>query len=266
MESYNLQLIPGGVPLVIHASQYDSAREYTFTPLYGSAPYSYQSGAKVYVEATKPDRTVVQEVATYNTDGTVFYKPSEVLFQAAGDVRAKVTFVDKSEHTLASATITIAVDLSGITTYAQISQSDMSLIHAVGQKISTIDDSVTESQTQATRSKSWAVGPSGTGTDGTDSNNSWYWSKQSAASATAAKTSETNAASSASAAKTSETNAKSWAVGPSGTGTAGIDTNNAKYWAEQAKTAVTGVVTLNDLSGAVTISFDESTGDIKMEA
>ena len=326
MESYNLQLIPGGVPLVLHASQYDGARDYKFTPLYGSAEYGYQSGAKVYAEATKPDKTVVQEAVTYNTDGTIYYKPSEVLFQAAGDVRLKIVIADSNNYTLASAAVTLAVDLAGITTYAQISASDLSLLHTTAQKISTIDISVEEAQAQATRAKSWAVGPSGSGTDGTDTNNSKYWSTQSANSATAAansasaaktsetnaaasktaaassqsaaktsetnaaasktaaassqsaaktsetnaKTSETNAANSASAAKTSETNAatsaktaESWAVG--GTGSrSGEDTNNAKYWAKQAETTVTGVVSLNGNSGKITLAIDESTGDISI--
>ncbi len=326
MESYNLQLVPGGVPLVLHASQYDGARDYKFTPLYGSAEYGYQSGAKVCVEATKPDKTVVQEEATYNTDGTIYYKPSEVLFQAAGDVRMKVVIVDSDNMTLASAAVTLAVDLAGITTYAQISESDLSLLHATAQKLPTIDRSVAEAQTQASRAKSWAVGPSGSGTDGTDTNNSKYWSTQSANSATAAsasqsaaktsetnaaasktaaassqsaaktsetnaaasktaaansasaaKTSETNAATSktaaansASAAKTSETNAatsaktaESWAIG--GTGSrSGEDTNNAKYWAEQAETTVTGVVSLNGNGGKITLAVDNSTGDISI--
>lgn len=338
MESYYLQLVPGGVPLVLHASQYDSARDYQFTPMYGSSRYGYQSGAKAYVEATKPDKTIVQEEATYNTDGTIYYKPSEVLYQAAGDVRMKVVIVDKNNQTLASATVTLAVDLAGITTYAQISKSDLSLLHETSTKLSTIDASVTEAQTQASRAKSWAVGPSGTGTDGTDTNNSWYWARQASSSAsasatsadnaktseetafshaiaasasaedantsetnakaseTAAKTSETNAkasetaaANSASAAKTSETNAKaseanalraeknildaepyaieshSWAVG--GTGSRdGEDTNNSKYWAMVAIASQTGVTSLNEHGGEITLSLDSSSGDIVLSA
>lgn len=66
------------------------------------------------------------------------------------------------------------------------------------------------------------------------------------AAATAAKASETNAKASETNAKTSELSAavsktasESWAVG--GTGTrAGEDTNNAKYWAEQAQSSASG--------------------------
>lgn len=63
-------------------------------------------------------------------------------------------------------------------------------------------------------------------------------------SATSAGESATAAANSATAAKASEDAAQSWAVG--GTGTReGEDTNNAKYWAEQAqRSIIKGSVTL----------------------
>ena len=208
MEKYNLQLIPGGVALVIHVSQFDTARDYLFTPMMGSSAYTYSGEIAVVVEATKPDSTVVQEEAEYKSDGTVYYHPSEVLFQAAGDVRLKFRFVDSNNQTVASATLTFAVDLAGITTYARISESDLSLLQENAAKILAIDAAVVESQTQAARSKSWAVGPSGEDTEGTDTNNSKYWANESCLSATSAKTSETNAMYSKYAALTSETNAK----------------------------------------------------------
>ena len=320
MEKYNLQLIPGGVALVIHVSQFDTARDYLFTPMMGSSAYTYSGEIAVVVEATKPDSTVVQEEAEYKSDGTVYYHPSEVLFQAAGDVRLKFRFVDSNDQTVASATLTFAVDLAGITTYARISESDLSLLQENAAKILAIDAAVVESQTQATRSKSWAVGPSGEGTEGTDTNNSKYWANESAKSATSAKTSETNAmyskvaaATSETNAKTSETNAKtsetnaktsetnaktsetnaktsetnakqietnllvydstakSWAVGPSGEGTEGTDTNNSKYWAnESAKSAAVaaegGVTTINGSAGDITLVFDEDTGELYLDA
>lgn len=97
----------------------------------------------------------------------------------------------------------------------------------------------------------------------------------SASSATKAATSESNASKSATAAKTSETNAsnsaelsESWAVG--GTGSrSGEDSNNSKYYAEQAKksadqaaSTVTGVSTWNGRAGAVTPQKGDYTADM----
>lgn len=69
--------------------------------------------------------------------------------------------------------------------------------------------------------------------------------------ADAAAVSENNAAASAATAESHATQSESWAVG--GTGArAGEDTNNAKYWAEQAEIAVGGgVISFNGRSGAV---------------
>ena len=53
-------------------------------------------------------------------------------------------------------------------------------------------------------------------------------------SAASAASSATSAASSATSAASSAALSKSWAVGPSGSGEAGTDTNNSKYWALQS--------------------------------
>lgn len=69
-------------------------------------------------------------------------------------------------------------------------------------------------------------------------------------SASNAHTSEVNANSSATTASQKATLSESWAVGGTGTRT-GEDTNNAKYWSEQAQGAVTGVISFNGRIGAV---------------
>ena len=69
-------------------------------------------------------------------------------------------------------------------------------------------------------------------------------------SASKAQESATAAAESAASVDGINKNAQSWAVG--GTGTReGEDTNNAKYWAEQAQQAVGGVVSFNGRAGSV---------------
>jgi hypothetical protein len=62
------------------------------------------------------------------------------------------------------------------------------------------------------------------------------------------------------AAQSASVYAESWAVG--GTGTReGEDTNNAKYWSEQAQGAVSGVASFNGRTGVVV----PATGDYKSE-
>ena len=308
METHDLQMKPGGVPLIIHTSQFDTDREYTFIPYYGADKYAYQSGSTCVVEATKSDGFVVIEKPTYNSDGTIYYKPSAELTNAAGDAHLKVRIVSSSNLTIASTQVTFAVDKAGIQPEAKLSSSDISILEediaqlnskvsAAATYASNAASSATAAKTSETNAKSsqTAAATSATNaktsetnaansataasTSATNAKTSETNAKSSqtaaATSATNAKTSETNAANSATAAstsatnaKTSETNAKNWAVGPSGSGS-GTDTNNAKYYAEQAaksaeQAAAGGVSSLNGLSGAITVTFDESTGDIKI--
>lgn len=104
-------------------------------------------------------------------------------------------------------------------------------------------------------SEAWAVGTRGgtavSSTDATYHNNSKYYATQASASATSASSSASTATNKASAANTSATLSQSWAIG--GTGTrSGEDTNNAKYWSEQAQAAAGGgVSSFNGRSGVV---------------
>ena len=309
METHDLQMKPGGVPLIIHTSQFDTDREYTFIPYYGADKYAYQSGSTCVVEATKSDGFVVIEKPTYNSDGTIYYKPSAELTNAAGDAHLKVRIVSSSSNlTIASTQVTFAVDKAGIQPEAKLSSSDISILEegvaqlnskvsAAATYASNAASSATAAKTSETNAKSSQTAAAASATNAkTSETNAKSSQTAAAASATNAKTSETNAkssqtaaatsatnaktsetnakssqtaaATSATNAKTSETNAKNWAVGPSGSGS-GTDTNNAKYYAEQAaksaeQAAAGGVSSLNGLSGAITVTFDESTGDIEI--
>lgn len=290
MEKVNLQLKTGGVPNVLHLSQYDTNRSYLFTPYYGSEAYAYQSGAVVYVEATKPDKTVVAAEATYNTDGTVTYALSEALTQVAGDVRAKITWV-KDKLRLASAEVIFACDAAGIDTYARISESDLEALHTAEAKMQDIEASVAKAQTSESNAAKSASAAKTSETNAaasktaaaasasaakTSETNAASSKTAAASSASAAKTSETNAASSktaaassASAAKTSETNAASskTAAATSASNAKTSETNAAASAtaaaasAKEAASAIAGVASLNSKSGALTLGFDESTGE-----
>ena len=164
----------------------------------------------------------------------------------------------------------------------------------------TAQDSATESASAASQSASAAktsetnakasetkVATSASNAKTSETNAKTYQTNA-ATSASNAKTSETNASSSASAAKTSETNAKtyqtnaatsasnaktsetnagtsaktaqSWAAGGTGTRT-GEDTDNAKYWAEKAKSIAGGSFDPEGSADAVQSNLDTHTAD-----
>lgn len=305
MENVTLQLKTVGVPVVLHLSQYDTNRSYLFTPYYGTEPYAYQADAHVYIEATKPDKTIVNAEATYNEDGTISYTVPSSLTQVAGDVRAKMTWIKNSKR-LASAAIVFACDAAGISTYAKISESDLTILRNVENQIADLDENIKKAEEAATKAEDAATKADDTIAKVDDAVEEINTAKSSALDAVdtkktsaisdvdsakeiavsaveSEKTTAVEAVDSAKAsavsaiddAKTSAVSdvqnssklAESWAIG--GTGSRdGEDSDNAKYYAEQAAksaSSVAGVASFNGRSGAVVpqsgdYSYDMITG------
>lgn len=275
IEKVTLQLKTGSIPVVLHLSQYDTDREYCFTPYYGTQIYAYQSGASVFLEATKPDHTVVEYEVTYNTDGTVSVKLSEALTQVAGDVRGKLVWT-KDSLRIASAAVTFACDAAGINSYARVSESDLETLHYAESKLHNLDTYVDTAKTASATATTAATEAAESAKIAQSAESHVTAAEEKAvAAAEAAALSETHAATSESHAKASEEAAElaeshaaaseahaaaseakaelseSWAVG--GTGKReGEDTNNSKYWCEQAQGAVAGVASFNGRTGVVT--------------
>lgn len=99
-------------------------------------------------------------------------------------------------------------------------------------------------------------------TDAEAANTSAQSAKTAAESAkSAAAGSAQSAGASAQSAQASSKLSESWAVGGTGTRT-GEDTNNAKYWAEQAQNAAVGVSSFNGRAGAVTPQSGDYTAEM----
>lgn len=97
------------------------------------------------------------------------------------------------------------------------------------------------------KSKNWAVGPTG-GDNPSEENNSKYWSTQSASYAHGGTNMRTGEDTDN--AEYFKDKAKEWAIGVTDTTSAPSDTNNAKYWSEQAQTYLNtqGQVWINSLT------------------
>lgn len=295
-ENHVLQLIPYGVPLVIHVSQYDTDRKYIFTPYYGSSAYAKPDGAAVFIEATKPDGTVVADSITYNSDGTLQFIVKESMTQAAGDVRSKIIIQDSSGSRLASANVVFAVDRAGIDTYARVSESDLEVLHDVEKKLISLDEKVTAaansaaeagaSETNARNSQEAAKGYADSASESAAAAGS---SKSAAAkSAETASSAASAAVESKEAAGKSEENAKTSASKASESataaskseGNAGESATRAEEAAKKAEAVSAVKVATRDIAGvvkpdgatmvvaadgtlsALKIGIDESTGEI----
>ena len=281
-ENHVLQMIPGGVPLVLHVSQYDADRSYVLTPYYGSTKYERQPDSTAVLEATKPDSTVVAIAVTYGEDGTISFNLPAAITQVAGDVRSKVSILDENGKRVSSAKIVFAVDAAGIDTYARVSESDLELLRNIEEQTANIAENVKNAAASASAAK-------------TSETNAGKSAEAAKKSADAAKISETNANSSkgeavaaAAAAKESKDNAKNseTAAGKSAAAAKGNE-DNAVAAAERAEKAAEKAETVSAVSIATTakvgvvkpdgstisvaedgtikaasITFDETTGDL----
>ena len=298
-ENHILQLVPGGVPLVLHVSQYDADRSYIFTPYYGAVKYEKEQGSAVALEATKPDSTVVAITPTYSDDGTISFDLPASLTQVAGDVRAKLVILDESGKRIASAKIIFAVDVAGIDTYARVSESDLALLHSVEEKTANIAENMKRAEASATaaaqseKNASTSATAAGKSADtASKSANAASESQTAAASsaktasdaASAASVSQTAAGKSATAAADSATkaNASATAASKSETNASGAATR-AEDAAKKAESVSAVSIATADKAGivkpdgntisvsddgtikAAKVSFDETTGDLYME-
>ena len=298
-ENHVLQMIPGGVPLVLHVSQYDADRSYVLTPYYGSAKYERQPDSTAVLEATKPDSTVVAIAVTYGEDGTISFNLPASITQAAGDVRSKVSILNESGKRVSSAKIVFAVDAAGIDTYARVSESDLELLRNIEEQTANIAENMKAAAASASAAKVSEdnAGKSATAagkyaaaakTSETNANSS----KENAAlsesrakssednagksataagkSSAAAKTSETNAGKSATAAKTSESNAVE-AAARAEKAAEKAETMSAVGIATTAKAGIvkpdgsTISVAEDGTIKAASVTFDEGTGDLYAE-
>lgn len=295
-EKHVLQLIPGGVPLVLHLSQYDTDREYIFTPYYGAAVYVKPAGAAAFLEATKPDGTVVTDSVAYNSNGTLQLLVRESMTQAAGDVRSKIIIQDSSGNRLASANVVFAVDRSGIDTYARVSESDLEVLHDAEKKLNSLDEKVTaaansaaaagKSETNARSSqeaagKSAAAASESAAAAGNSKSAAAKSAEASAAAASAAGRSQEAAGKSEENAKASASKAnESAAAASKSEGNAGASATRAENAAKKAEAVSAVKIATKDIAGVVKpdgstmvvaedgtlsslkIGIDESTGEI----
>lgn len=219
----NLNLPAAGtVPPSIRVTQYDTAIKLIFTLYNGSAIYAKPTDGKAYIEMTKADNKIIHYECTYNDDGTVEIQTTQQMTAAAGEAYCKLIVTD-ADGQVSTTYFYLIVQEAGAKDDGVISDSDV----PDAEKVIEAAEFATRAYTEIPALQDTAV-----------------------AAVNAAQTEAVSAA------KEQVDIAKSWAVGPSGSGS-GSDTNNAKYYYEKAKTTVTGVTSFNGRTGDVTPQADD---------
>lgn len=191
-EQLRLNLIPNGIPPVIHVSQYDVGRTLQFIIYNGSSQYVFTSGESAILLGTKPDGHIFIYDLTISNN-VLSIDTTEQMLAIPGNVKAEIR-VQGADKDIGTANFIFAVEESPI--YKDIIYSD-SEIPAIEQAAANIG----QAKDAASQAKAYRNGAQTAATNAAASASS------ASTSATNAAASEANASNSAAAAAISEANA-----------------------------------------------------------
>lgn len=219
-QTFNLELIPQGVPPIIHVSQYDKGQTWLIDVTENGIPFTIPADTSATVQGTKPDNTGFQYSGT--ADGTqVEFTLQEQMTVLAGEYDCELVLVNGNDQ-VATINFTLQVEPAALDNETIISETELPLIeqavqlgavidtyaqqiHADAQTAANAVTATAASEANAADSATAAASSASTATQAAD--DALASQTAAASSASNAATSETNAAASATAAASSEANA-----------------------------------------------------------
>lgn len=212
-QTFNLELIPQGVPPIIHVSQYDKGQTWLIDVTENGIPFTIPSGTSATVQGTKPDNTGFQYSGT--ADGTqVEFTLQEQMTVLAGEYDCELVLVNGNDQ-VATINFTLQVEPAALDNETIISETELPLIEQAAQLGAVIDTYAqqihADAQTAVNAVTATAASEANAAASATAAASSASTATQSAndasASQTAAASSASDAASSAQAAAGSASNA-----------------------------------------------------------
>ena len=129
--TFDLELKPGGIPPIIHASQGDVGRTFSANIYWdGSAATAYLASATVVLRGKKPDKTVFEYTATL-AGSIVTFETTEQMTIIGGPVECELVF-SQGDDVIASANFVLIVEDSPYNPDA-LSESD---VNTLGELVS----------------------------------------------------------------------------------------------------------------------------------
>lgn len=196
-----LNLTPGGVPPVVHVSQYDTAEKISFELWEGTKKFQKPSGALAKIEMTKPDRKGIRKDCIYAEDGTIEINLETQMTCVSGSARSKIVIYDATGQ-IGTAAFILSVDPAGLADDAVVSESDLQDLREIYEQAITVGEKAKEAANAAEDARSSASAADGSAKAAGKSETAAAESKKNAAeSSLAAEKSKDDAAGSAQTAK-----------------------------------------------------------------
>lgn len=191
-EQLRLNLIPNGIPPVIHVSQYDVGRTLQFIIYNGSSQYVFTSGESAILLGTKPDGHIFIYDLTISNN-VLSIDTTEQMLAIPGNVKAEIR-VQGADKDIGTANFIFDVEESPIYKDIIYSDSEIPAIEKAAANIGQAKDAASQAQAYRNGAQTAAT-------------NAAASASSASTSATNAAASEANASNSAAAAAISEANA-----------------------------------------------------------
>lgn len=137
-ENINIDVRPGGIPIVIHVTQYEvGLRQFIFTPYTSNGTQTVVAGSAT-LEGTKPDGYAFQQ-ACEMVDGVITYTLQEQLCAVEGRVWSRLVIRDTDGGMIGYTAIVWVVGRAGVADDAVMSDSDISALRQFLDEFGTID-------------------------------------------------------------------------------------------------------------------------------
>lgn len=148
-QKYNLNMVPGGMPVRVPVSQWDKgSRDITFTLYAGATLFEIPSGAAVRIDGRKEDGTCF----TYNTPGsgsTATVTLTEQMTACPGQTECQIV-ITSGEKVVGSANFILAVEKDPLPANADLSATELSVLRVGIEAAVNMAASATESAATAT--------------------------------------------------------------------------------------------------------------------
>lgn len=144
-QTYRIDMIPDGAPVVVHVSQYDTAaRRLSFELYNGGVAYELPAGAVASIAGTKPDNTSFLYAMTVSGN-LVSIDLQQQMALVAGDVPAEIQ-ITGAEGKIGSANFIIRVERGPIDENSVISETDLPIFE---QLVSDAQEAASDAQEAA---------------------------------------------------------------------------------------------------------------------
>lgn len=146
MQTYTINMIPGGAPVRVHCSQYDVGRTITFDLIYGNVGYTIPDGASVEINGRKADNKGFSYICGLNGSTVTIDLPAQMTAYP-GNVDCELV-VHHDGATIGSANFVLDVEPAAVPEGTDMSASEYaSIAQAVGEAMEARDDAVAATNT-----------------------------------------------------------------------------------------------------------------------